>query len=73
LALWLIGGLSAFRAALLVVSQLLGGIAAAGLVAALTPFGGAEMVTTTLGTNVNVAQGLFIEVGLKNSLFSFFY
>ncbi|UZJ57584.1 hypothetical protein CBS101457_006904 [Exobasidium rhododendri] len=64
LALWLIGGLSAFRAVLLVVSQLLGGIAAAALVAALTPFGGAEMVETNLGTGVNVAQGLFIEAFL---------
>lgn len=64
LALWLIGGLSAFRAALLVVSQLLGGIAAAGLVAALTPFGGAESVETNLGTGVNIGQGLFIEAFL---------
>ena len=62
LALWLIGGVSAFRAGLLVVSQLLGGIAAAGLIAALTPFGGAESVMTTLGEGVNVGQGLFIEV-----------
>jgi aquaporin related protein len=64
LALWLIGGLSAFRACLLVVAQLLGGIAAAALVAALTPFGGAQMTETTLGNGVNVGQGLFIEAFL---------
>lgn len=62
LALWLIGGVGWFRAILLVISQLAGGIAAAALVAALTPFGGSEMVETNLGTGVNVAQGLFIEV-----------
>ena len=64
LALWLIGGLGWFRACLLVVSQLLGGIAAAALVAALTPFGGAQLVETTLGPGVNVGQGLFIEVSV---------
>lgn len=65
LALWLIGGLGWFRAILLVVAQLLGGIVAAALVAALTPFGGAQMVETTLGTGVNIGQGLFIEVSTQ--------
>lgn len=64
LALYLIGGLGAFRAALLVVSQIAGGIAGAALVAALTPFGGASTVTTTLGTGVNIGQGVFIEAFL---------
>ncbi|UZJ55574.1 hypothetical protein CBS101457_004894 [Exobasidium rhododendri] len=64
LALFLCGGLSPFRAALLTVSQILAGIAAAALLAALTPFGGAQLVLTTLGTHVNVAQGLFIEAFL---------
>lgn len=64
LALYLIGGLKAFRAVLLLVSQLAGGIAGAALVAALTPFGGAESVTTTLGPGVNIGQGLFIEAFL---------
>lgn len=62
LALWLIGGVKAVRASLLILAQLLGGIAAAGLVAALTPNGGVASVETTLGPGVNVAQGLFIEV-----------
>lgn len=62
LALFATGGLSVFRCVLLIVSQLCGGIAAAALVAALTPFGGAESLKTTLGTGVNVTQGLFIEV-----------
>lgn len=64
LALFATGGLSVFRCVLLVVSQLCGGIAAAALVAALTPFGGAESLKTTLGTGVNVPQGLFIEVSV---------
>ncbi|CAO1633497.1 unnamed protein product [Parajaminaea phylloscopi] len=64
LSLFLVGGLSAFRAALLTVAQLAGGIAGAGLVAALTPFGGVDSVATTLGSGVNVAQGLFIEAFL---------
>ncbi|PWN86948.1 aquaporin-like protein [Acaromyces ingoldii] len=64
LALFATGGLSVFRCVLLIVSQLCGGIAAAALVAALTPFGGAESLKTTLGTGVNVTQGLFIEAFL---------
>lgn len=63
LSLFAVGGLSLFRCGLLIVAQLLGGIAAAALVAALTPFGGAESLKTELGTGVNVTQGLFIEVG----------
>ncbi|CAO1632916.1 unnamed protein product [Jaminaea pallidilutea] len=68
LALFLIGGLSSFRAVLLCVAQILGGIAGAGLVAVLTPFGGASSVNTTLGTGVNIGQGLFIEAFLTASL-----
>lgn len=68
MALFLIGGLSSFRAVLLCVAQILGGIAGAGLVAVLTPFGGASSVNTTLGTGVNIGQGLFIEAFLTASL-----
>lgn len=50
------------------MAQLAGGIAGAGLVAALTPFGGADTVTTTLGPGVNIGQGLFIEAFLTASL-----
>ncbi|CAO1615369.1 unnamed protein product [Sympodiomycopsis kandeliae] len=64
LALFLIGGLTTFRAGLLVVAQLAGGIAGAALVAGLTPFGGVKTVTTTLGPGVNIAQGLFLEAFL---------
>lgn len=63
-ALWLIGGLNAFRAVLLFIAQLAGGIAGAALVAALTPFGGVENVTTVLSDGVNAGQGLFIEAFL---------
>jgi hypothetical protein len=64
LALFLCGGLSWYRALLLAISQTLAGITAAALLAALTPFGGAQLVVTTLGKGVNVAQGLFIETFL---------
>jgi len=61
-ALWLIGGLTAFRATLLVAAQIMGGIAASALIAGLTPFGGIEALRNTLGVGTNIAQGLFIEV-----------
>lgn len=62
LALALVGPLTPFRAVLLLVAQILGGIAAAALIAALTSFGGISTVETKLGVGVNIAQGLFIEV-----------
>ena len=61
LALWFIGGVESFRAVLLVIAQLAGGILGAGLVALLTPYGGVENTITTLAPFVNVAQGLFME------------
>lgn len=64
-ALWLIGGLTAFRASLLAVAQVLGGIAAAGLIAGLTPFGGIESLHNTLGYETSITQGLFIEVSWR--------
>ncbi|UZJ55025.1 hypothetical protein CBS101457_004345 [Exobasidium rhododendri] len=67
-ALWLIGGLTAFRASLLVVAQILGGIAAAALIASLTPFGGIESLQNNLGVGTNVAQGFFIEALLTSTL-----
>lgn len=60
--------MSWFRAILLFVSQILGGIAGAALVAALTPFGGVDTVTTTLSAGVNTAQGFFIEAFLTAML-----
>lgn len=66
LALVLCGGLPILRAILVVIAQLLGGIAAAGVVSALFP--GPMNVTTTLGGGANIAQGLFIEMFLTAQL-----
>lgn len=50
----------------MVVAQIAGGIAAAGVVSALFP--GPMGVETTLGGGANVAQGLFIEMFLTAQL-----
>lgn len=63
-ALYLVGAVPAFRALLLVLAQLLGGIAGAALVAALTPFGGADSTRTLLEPGINIGQGLMIEAFL---------
>jgi len=62
----LCGGLPVFRALLVFLVQLLGGIAAAGVVSALFP--GPMNVTTTLGGGASVSQGLFIEMFLTAQL-----
>jgi aquaporin rerated protein, other eukaryote len=66
LALWLVGGLPTVRSLLVVMAQLLGGIAAAGVVSALFP--GELNVETTLGGGTSAAQGLFIEMFLTAQL-----
>jgi len=66
LALWLVGGLPTVRSLLVVVAQLLGGIAAAGVVSALFP--GELNVETTLGGGTSITQGLFIEMFLTAQL-----
>lgn len=66
LALFLVGGLSAVRSVIVVVAQILGGIAAAGVVSALFP--GPMGVETTLGGGASVVQGLFIEMFLTAEL-----
>ena len=66
LALFLAGGLKPFRACLVFFAQLLGGIAAAGVVSALFP--GPMVVNTTLGGGTSISQGLFIEVFLTTEL-----
>ncbi|KAK4169783.1 putative aquaporin [Cladorrhinum sp. PSN259] len=66
LALFLVGGLSAVRSVIVVIAQLLGGLAAAGVVSALFP--GPMGVETTLGGGASVAQGLFIEMFLTAEL-----
>lgn len=62
----LVGALPWSRAALLVVSQVLGGVAAAGIVSVLFP--GPLNVRTSLGGGTTVVQGLFIEMFLTAQL-----
>ena len=50
----------------MVIAQLLGGIAAAGVVSALFP--GPLVVDTLLGGGTSISQGLFIEVFLTAEL-----
>ena len=66
LALWLVGGLPTVRSLLVVVSQLVAGIAAAGIASALFP--GDLNVDTTLGGGTSIVQGLFIEMFLTAQL-----
>jgi aquaporin related protein len=66
LALCLIGAVPARRGALVFVAQLLGGIAAAGVVSALFP--GPLPVAVRLGGGTSIAQGLFIEMFLTAEL-----
>lgn len=66
LALYLVGGLALVRAILVSVAQILGGLAAAGLVAGLFP--GPLKVSTSLRPGTTVAQGLFIEMFLTAEL-----
>lgn len=54
------------RAALLILSQILGGIAAAAIVSVLFP--GPLNVRTSLGGGTTVIQGLFIEMFLSAQL-----
>jgi len=66
LALFLVGGLPWLRGLVVIVAQLLGGMAAAGVVSGLFP--GDMAVDTALGGGTSVAQGLFIEVFLTTEL-----
>lgn len=68
LALWSIGAISIFRATLLTISQLAGGLAAAGLVALLTPHGTVNTVVLHPAAEVTNAQGLFLESLLTSML-----
>ena len=56
----IVGAVPYIRGCLVVVSQLLGGIAAAAVVSGLTP--GPLNVRTSLGGGTSPVQGLFIEV-----------
>ncbi|KAM0281450.1 hypothetical protein ACHAQH_003479 [Verticillium albo-atrum] len=66
LALIICGGLPITRALLIMPTQILAGMAAAGVVSAILP--GPLAVTTTLGGGANTAQGLFIEMFLTAQL-----
>lgn len=60
------GGLPPIRSALVFGSQIVGGIAAAGVVSALFP--GDLNCTTRLGGGASISQGLFIEMFLTAQL-----
>ncbi|KAE8381926.1 aquaporin-like protein [Aspergillus bertholletiae] len=66
LALCLVGGLSPIRGVLIFASQIVAGIASAGVVSALFP--NALNVGTRLGGGTSISQGLFIEMFLTAQL-----
>jgi aquaporin related protein len=66
LALLLVGVIRPVRFVLYCIAQMLGAIAASGLVLALTP--GPLSVNTFLGQNINAAQGVFIEMFITTAL-----
>ncbi|GAA6001372.1 uncharacterized protein JCM10292_007038 [Rhodotorula paludigena] len=66
LGMLLVGALTPLRAALLTISQILGGITGAALVQALLP--GTLNVRTLLAPGVSVARGLFLEMFLTAML-----
>ncbi len=66
LGLCLVGAVPYIRGLLIFISQLLGGIAAAGIVAVLFP--GPLNVKTVLRPGASIAQGLFIEMFLTAQL-----
>jgi len=65
-SLLLIGGITPFRWALCCTAQLLGGIAASGLILALVP--GPLVVNTTPGPGISNVQAMFIEMFLTGAL-----
>lgn len=66
LALYLVGGLPLLRSVLVFIAQILGGLAAAGVVSCLFP--GSLNVETTLGGGTSISRGLFIEMFLTTQL-----
>ena len=62
----LVGALPYLRGGLVIISQILGGIASAAAISAITP--GDLNVATFLGGGTNVAQGLFLEMFLTAQL-----
>ncbi|KAK6223010.1 MIP family channel protein [Colletotrichum tabaci] len=66
LALMICGGLPPIRGLLIMPTQIVAGLCAAGVASALFP--GPLAVTTSLGGGANIAQGFFIEVFLTTQL-----
>ncbi|WQF85837.1 Putative major intrinsic protein [Colletotrichum destructivum] len=66
LALMVCGGLPLIRGLLIMPTQIIAGLCAAGVASALFP--GPLAVTTSLGGGANIAQGFFIEVFLTTQL-----
>ncbi|OLN95796.1 Aquaporin-2-like protein 1 [Colletotrichum chlorophyti] len=66
LALTVCGGLPPFRALIVMPTQIIAGLAAAGVASAIFP--GPLAVTTGLGGGASTAQGFFIEVALTIQL-----
>jgi aquaporin rerated protein, other eukaryote len=64
--MWLIGSITVARAALLIITQVLGAIVAAAIVSVL--FSGGLNVSTTLSTTTTTAQGVIIELILTAQL-----
>ncbi|KAI3321715.1 aquaporin-like protein [Xylariaceae sp. AK1471] len=66
IGLMVVGAVGLVRGVIVILSQFLGGIAAAAVVSGLQP--GGLYVSTTLAGNTSVVQGLFIEVFLTAQL-----
>ena len=66
LGMMIVGAVTYIRGALLIVSQILGGICAAAVISAILP--GPLAVSTTLGGGISVVQGLFLEMFLTAQL-----
>jgi aquaporin related protein len=64
--LWLINALKTDRAILCFISQMIAGICAAAVISAILP--GDLNVSTTLGSGVSAAQGVFLEMFLTSLL-----
>jgi aquaporin related protein len=65
LGMMIVGATGYSRGILIIISQILGGIAASGVVSAMMP--NVLAVKTELGGGTTVVQGLFIEVCYENS------
>jgi aquaporin rerated protein, other eukaryote len=61
----IVGAVGYLRGVLIIIAQILGGIAASGLVSCMLP--GPLQVRTELGGGTSVVQGLFIEVRTRQS------